>query len=118
MQASVAGARNGDEPGVGRVAPGPLHEPRVGERAGAPGRCSDRSGSMAARSRGDAHPAQQLTGPSIGPARNVRSLTSQIRRPRATNRRHCRAGAGRELVEAQPSRRVVGHDERAPSGQR
>ena len=40
-------------PGVRGVAPGPLHEPRIGEVRPRPQRCSVRSGSMPARSAGE-----------------------------------------------------------------
>ena len=102
---------------VRRVAARPLHEPRVVERATPPGRAAcagrrSRSGRAASASA-----AAAARGPSIGPARNVRSLTSQMRRPRASKRRHADAGAGPERLERR-RRGVgpVGDDERRAVG--
>ena len=77
------------------------------------------SGRWPARSRGERMRRTRPIGPDIGPARNVRSLTSQIRRPCSSNRRHAAPAPG-----ANPSNAATrasassGTTSSLPSGQR
>jgi hypothetical protein len=87
MQASVAGARNGEDPEY--VAYLPAHWTIFGSPANASRAlaCKVRNASIVARSRGDRIRRSRPSGPLIGPAKNVRSLTSQILRPCSRNSR-------------------------------
>src|SRR5829696_5221265 len=118
MQASVAGARYGDDPEY--VAYRPAHCTRRGSsNVVAASLCSDRSGSMVSSSRGERIRRARPSGPDIGPARNVRALMSQIRRPCSSKRRH--ASPAPALKRSNASIRAPvssGTTSDAPSGQR
>ena len=99
MQASVAGARYGDEPEY--VAYRPAHcTSRGSAKCSAARSCNVRSGSIVSRSRGERIRRISCTGPLIGPAKNERALTSQIRRPCSSNRRQAAPAPGANASNA------------------
>ena len=81
-------------PGVRGVATGPLHEARIVERRRRQAGAASATGRSPAGRGATACGAAAPIGPVIGPARNVRSLTSQIRRPWSSKRRQAAPAPG------------------------